>query len=187
MTSNLAKASSIRGPLYIARIRDRLLAFSIRVSSVFCRWRASRSLPSRRRISSSLALSPSSSWAMSPSVVSANDLALAFSSSAAVARSSRPFDSASSAFSAQLAWAASARATARRISFWSAIVRAAPARTSTSVSSISMMIMRIILAGSSARSRRSATLAATMSRVREKMLMGRVSEGATCFRRSARR
>jgi len=57
----------------------------------------------------------------------------------------------------------------RRISFWSAIVRAAEARTSTSVSSISRMIMRIIFAGSSALSSRSAKLAATMSRVREKM------------------
>jgi hypothetical protein len=57
----------------------------------------------------------------------------------------------------------------RRISFWSAIVRAADARTSTSVSSISRMIIRIIFAGSSALSSRSAKFAATMSRVREKM------------------
>jgi hypothetical protein len=57
----------------------------------------------------------------------------------------------------------------RRISFWSAMVRAADARTSTSVSSISRMIMRIILAGSSALSSRSVTLAAMISRVREKI------------------
>jgi hypothetical protein len=49
------------------------------------------------------------------------------------------------------------------------MVRAAEARTSTSVSSISRMIIRIILAGSSAFSIRSAKFAATMSRVREKM------------------
>jgi hypothetical protein len=59
----------------------------------------------------------------------------------------------------------------RRISFWSAIVRAAEARTSTRVSSISRMIIRIIFAGSSALSSRSVMLAATMSRVREKMLI----------------
>ena len=59
----------------------------------------------------------------------------------------------------------------RRISFWSAIVRAAEARTSTRVSSISRMIIRIIFAGSSALSSRSVTLAAMISRVREKMPM----------------
>jgi hypothetical protein len=37
------------------------------------------------------------------------------------------------------------------------------------------MIIRIIFAGSSALSRRSEKLAATMSRVREKMLIGRIS------------
>ena len=49
------------------------------------------------------------------------------------------------------------------------IVRAAEARTSTSVSSISRMIMRIILDGSSALSSMSVTLAAMISRVLEKM------------------
>ena len=57
-------------------------------------------------------------------------------------------------------------------SFWSAMPRAAEARTSTSVSSISRMITRIVLAGSSDRLTRSMTLAAMMSRVREKMLIG---------------
>jgi hypothetical protein len=92
-----------------------------------------------------------------------------FSTSAALARSSRPFESASSAFSPQLACACCSFTIERRISFWSAMVRAAEARTSTRVSSISRMIMRIIFAGSSARSSRSVTFAATMSRVREKM------------------
>jgi hypothetical protein len=45
----------------------------------------------------------------------------------------------------------------------SAIERAAVARTSTRVSSISMMIIRIIRAGSSARSRSSVMFAAKMS------------------------
>src|SRR5215218_4382433 len=48
----------------------------------------------------------------------------------------------------------------------SAIERAAEALTSTSVSSISIMIMRIILAGSSERSRSSVMFAAKMSRAR---------------------
>ena len=52
---------------------------------------------------------------------------------------------------------------------------AAEARTSTRVSSISRMIIRIILAGSSALSSRSVTLAAMISRVREKMPMGKNS------------
>src|SRR5688572_14449429 len=55
------------------------------------------------------------------------------------------------------------------------MVRAAEARTSTKVSSISRMIMRIIFAGSSALSSRSVILAATISRVREKMPMGKSS------------
>src|SRR4051812_2360633 len=59
------------------------------------------------------------------------------------------------------------------------MVRAAEARTSTRVSSISRMIMRIILAGSSALSSRSVTLAAMISRVREKMPMGKYSFVAT--------
>src|SRR3569833_2953008 len=64
-----------------------------------------------------------------------------------------------------------ARAQLGDLSFGPAIVRAADARTSTRVSSISRMIMRIILAGSSALSSRSVKLAAMMSRVREKMPM----------------
>src|SRR6478672_12008425 len=47
--------------------------------------------------------------------------------------------------------------------------RAAEARTSTSVSSISRITMRIIFAGSSERSRSSVMLAAKISRVREKI------------------
>src|SRR3954466_3610319 len=49
--------------------------------------------------------------------------------------------------------------------------RAAEARTSTSVSSISRMTMRIIFAGSSDRSSISVMFAAKISRVREKMLI----------------
>ena len=109
--------------------------------------------------------------AMSPFKPSAMSAALAFSTSACLARSSRPLLIANSAFSAQLAWICSSFSACRRISLVSAIERAALARTSTSVSSISMMIMRIILAGSSARSRRSVKLAATMSRVRLKIPM----------------
>ena len=89
--------------------------------------------------------------------------------SAALARSSRSLHSASSAFSVQLACSSSSRDIARRISLPSAIERAAEARTSTRVSSISRMIMRIIRAGSSARSSSSVKLAAKISRVREKI------------------
>jgi len=49
--------------------------------------------------------------------------------------------------------------------------RAADARTSTNVSSISRMTIRIIFAGSSERSSISVMLAAKISRVREKMLI----------------
>src|SRR5947208_11294499 len=49
--------------------------------------------------------------------------------------------------------------------------RAAEARTSTNVSSISRMTMRIIFAGSSERSSISVMLAAKISRVREKILI----------------
>src|SRR5215217_7064729 len=49
--------------------------------------------------------------------------------------------------------------------------RAAEARTSTKVSSISRMTMRIIFAGSSDRSSISVMFAAKMSRVREKILI----------------
>jgi len=79
--------------------------------------------------------------------------------------------SASSAFSVQLVWSSSRRDSARRISLPSAIQRAALARTSTKVSSISRMTMRIIFAGSSDRSSSSVMLAAKMSRVREKILI----------------
>ena len=97
--------------------------------------------------------------------------AFCFSTRAALARSSRPLrerqlgllDPALLELVEAPIW--------RRISFWSAITRAADARTSTRVSSISRMIIRIIFAGSSALSRRSAKLAATISRVREKMLI----------------
>jgi hypothetical protein len=65
---------------------------------------------------------------------SAMSAAFLRSTSAARARSSRSFDSASWAFSAQSAWSRSSLATWRSISFWSAMVRAAEARTSTSVS-----------------------------------------------------
>ena len=51
----------------------------------------------------------------------------------------------------------------------SAIDRAAVARTSTNVSSISTMIIRIIRAGSSDRSSNSVTFAAMISRVRVKI------------------
>ena len=86
--------------------------------------------------------------------------------SAALARSSRSFDSASSALAVQSDWIWSSRSHARRISLMSAIWRAAEARTSTSVSSISRMIMRIIFVGSSDRSRSSVMFAAKMSRAR---------------------
>src|SRR5947209_15754241 len=59
----------------------------------------------------------------------------------------------------------------------SAIERAAVARTSTSVSSISMMIVRIIRAGSSARSRSSVMFAAKISRAR--LNTGPLSQPAT--------
>src|SRR5687767_4755034 len=59
------------------------------------------------------------------------------------------------------------------------MVRAAEERTSTKVSSISMMIIRIIFDGSSALSSKSVTLAAMMSRVREKIPMGKNSLALT--------
>ena len=120
-------------------------------------------------MSSSEARSASSSTEISSESCSHMSTAFCFSTSAALARSSRPFESASSAFSVQLSWSFSSLAIWRRISFWSAMVRAAEARTSTRVSSISRMIMRTIFAGSSALSSRSVTLAAMMSRVREKI------------------
>ena len=104
--------------------------------------------------------------------------AFCFSTSACLARSSRSFDSASSAFSVQPAWISSRRVAARRISFTSAIDRAALARSSTRVSSISRMIVRIIRAGSSARSRSSVMLAAKMSRARLKT--GPLNQVASC-------
>jgi hypothetical protein len=97
---------------------------------------------------------------------------------ACLARSSRFLDSASSAFSVQLAWSSPRRAVARRISLLSAMQRAAEARTSTKVSSISRMTMRIIFAGSSDRSRSSVILAAKMSRALEKMLIHYSSSAA---------
>ena len=103
------------------------------------------------------------------------------STSAALARSSRSLLSASSAFAVQSAWISSSRLSARRISLMSAIERAAVARTSTRVSSISRMIMRIIRAGSSARSRSSAMFAAKMSRAR--LNTGPLSQAATGARR----
>ena len=59
----------------------------------------------------------------------------------------------------------------------SAIERAAVARTSTKVSSISRMIIRIIRAGSSDRSRSSVMFAAKMSRAR--LNTGPLSQPAT--------
>ena len=88
------------------------------------------------------------------------------STSAALARSSRSFDSASSALAVQIVLDLVEPAERPRISLMSAIERAAEARTSTKVSSISRMIMRIILAGSSDRSRSSVMFAAKMSRAR---------------------
>ena len=78
-------------------------------------------------------------------------------------------------------WSSSSRPTARRISLMSAIERAAVARTSTKVSSISRMIMRIIRAGSSARSRSSVMFAAKMSRAR--LNTGPLSQPATGAKR----
>ena len=81
----------------------------------------------------------------------------------------------------------SSRLQERRISLMSAIERAAVARTSTNVSSISTMIMRIIRAGSSDRSSNSAMFAAMMSRVRVKIgpdrMLASGASGAnrTCF------
>src|SRR5690348_10621154 len=63
----------------------------------------------------------------------------------------------------------------------SAIERAAVARTSTRVSSISRMIIRIIRAGSSARSRSPAMFAAKMSRAR--LNTGPLSQPATGAKR----
>src|SRR5881275_3255235 len=63
----------------------------------------------------------------------------------------------------------------------SAIERAAVARTSTKVSSISLMIIRIIRAGSSARSRSSVMFAAKMSRAR--LNTGPLSQPATGAKR----
>src|SRR6266542_2085228 len=65
----------------------------------------------------------------------------------------------------------------------SAIERAAVERTSTKVSSISRMIIRIIRAGSSARSSKSVILAAKMSRAR--LNTGPLSQAATGASRDA--
>jgi len=62
-------------------------------------------------------------------------------------------------------------ATRRSISFFSAIVRTAEERTSTSVSSISWMMSRIIFSGSWARSRIALMLEFTISARREKIPM----------------
>src|SRR3569623_2623559 len=148
-----------------------MLALSHRVAIELWRLRASLSFFCSLAISSSDARSAASSTAIWP--LSSAILSVAFwrSTRAALARSSRSFDSASSAFSVQPCSRPESLATWRRISFWSAMVRAAEARTSTNVSSISRMIMRIIFAGSSALSKRSVKLAAMMSRVREKLPM----------------
>ena len=85
--------------------------------------------------------------------------------------------SASSALAVQSVWISSSRLSARRISLMSAIERAAVARTSTNVSSISRMTIRIIRAGSSDRSRSSVMFAAKMSRAR--LNTGPLSQPAT--------
>ena len=129
-----------------------------------CRLR-SRAAPARSGpISARRPSAMSAAFCRSTSAALGQVLAVLASAPARPWRSSRPA-------------ARRAGSTARRISLMSAIERAAVARTSTRVSSISRMIMRIIRAGSSARSSSSVMFAAKMSRAR--LNTGPLSQAAT--------
>ena len=130
---------------------------------VFWRARASFSFAWSCSISMLNLSNVSSSFNKSFSVIATLELMLDFSSRAAFAKSSRPLDSASSALPSQ-SWACFLSCSARRLSvFFSAITLAVPLRTSTRVSSISWITMRIIFSGFSALSSRELMLELIMS------------------------
>src|SRR6185312_671313 len=140
-----------------------------RATMVFSRALASASLACSLAMSSFCLLSASSICRCCFSSISSAATTRVLARRAPLARSSRPLVRASSARRCHSSCSRRSVSSRRSTSLRSAMMRTAEARTSTSVSSISWMIRRMIFSGSSARSRMALILEFTMSVSREKI------------------